>query len=256
MSADTIARLDNSRIIARAVTDLPDPDSPTSAMVWPLVRREGHIPHRLDLAAVHLEGDADLLGVDHQVIGHRSRTSIGVNGIAQAVTQRVEGEDGDQHESRPATGSRDRSRSPRTCRQSCSIRPQEISGGFTAKPRNPRKLSSRMIAGMPSVTDDDDMAHHVGQDVPRDDPPIAGPHGHRRAHIVDARHRHGLGAHLAATAAPSQGPTITRITKDRNTGEGAVAGISVVSARYKGSCGKARMISTKRWNHRSNRPPI
>ena len=35
VAADTVARFDNSRMIARAVTDLPEPDSPTKAMVWP-----------------------------------------------------------------------------------------------------------------------------------------------------------------------------------------------------------------------------
>jgi hypothetical protein len=50
----------------------------------------------------------------------------------------------------------------------------------------------------------DHVAHHVRQDVPGDDPPVAGAHRHRRAHVVDPRHRHGLRAHLARELRPAE----------------------------------------------------
>ena len=57
---------------------------------------------------------------------------------------------------------------------------------------------------------DDDVAHHIRQDVLEDDAPVGGADGDRRPHIVDAGQRQRLAAHLAATAAPSRAPTSRR----------------------------------------------
>ena len=56
--------------MARAVTDLPLPDSPDQRDGLALVQGEGDVLHGLDLAAVDLEGDADVPGFDGNVTGH------------------------------------------------------------------------------------------------------------------------------------------------------------------------------------------
>ena len=75
VSSCTVARLVRSRITARAVTDLPDPLSPTSATGLALVQPERHVAHGLDMAAVDLEGHADIARVDQR--GHGARSSFG-----------------------------------------------------------------------------------------------------------------------------------------------------------------------------------
>ena len=52
---------------ARAVTDLPEPLSPTRAIVWPLRSWNETSRTASIVAAVDLEGDADPARVDHDV---------------------------------------------------------------------------------------------------------------------------------------------------------------------------------------------
>ncbi len=114
---------------------------------------------------------------------------------------------------------------------SCSIRPQEISGGFTAKPRKPRKHSSSTTRRDRQRHGDDDVAHHVGQDVLDDDAPVGGADRDGRADIFDAGQRQRLAAHLAADSCAQPSAAMTTMTKARKTLDGAVTGISEVSAR-------------------------
>ena len=87
---------------------------------------------------------------------------------------------------------------------SCSIRPQEISGGFTAKPRKPRKHSSSTTDGMASVTATITWLETLGRmcrTMMRTSDDADGDGG---AHVLDAGQRQRLGAHLAAELRPAQ----------------------------------------------------
>ena len=68
----TVARLVSSRMTVRAVTDLPEPDSPTRAIVSPLCSWNETSSHRLDDAALDLEVDGDVAGIEDQLATMRS----------------------------------------------------------------------------------------------------------------------------------------------------------------------------------------
>ena len=87
---------------------------------------------------------------------------------------------------------------------SCSIRPQEISGGFTAKPRKPRKLSSSTTAGMAMVTATITWLSTLGRMWRVMMRHVAGADRDRGADIFDARQRQRLAAHLAAELGPAE----------------------------------------------------
>src|SRR5688500_17968285 len=109
-----VARVVRSRITVRAVTDLPEPLSPTSAMVSPLCswnetsRTPSTIPpstlkYTPILRASRMSSRPCVPRSWRSVgaklcAGSVIRGSVGIDGVAQAVAERVEGEDGDQHE--------------------------------------------------------------------------------------------------------------------------------------------------------------
>ena len=79
---DTSALSGSSATVDSAVTDLPDPLSPTSATVSPLADGEADTPlHRLDHPAVLPEADGQVLRPPERALIGRS---FGVEGIADA----------------------------------------------------------------------------------------------------------------------------------------------------------------------------
>ena len=109
----TVARLESSPMTVRAVTDFPDPDSPTIAIVSPrwswkdtwvtastippstlnvtAMFRASRISERPWLSRSKRSGRTNGL---ISAIG----ASVGIDRVAQSVAKRVEGEDGDEHE--------------------------------------------------------------------------------------------------------------------------------------------------------------
>ena len=61
---DTVARFVSSRMIVRAVTDLPEPELADQGDRFALVQLERDAPHCLDDAAFDLELHLDIAGVD------------------------------------------------------------------------------------------------------------------------------------------------------------------------------------------------
>ena len=64
MRDDTVARFVSSRMIVRAVTDLPEPELADQGDGFALVQLERDAPHCLDHAAFDLELHLDIAGVD------------------------------------------------------------------------------------------------------------------------------------------------------------------------------------------------
>src|SRR3569833_3695309 len=107
----SVARLVRRPITVRAVTDLPEPDSPTSAMVSPLcswneTSRTAWTtpPSTLKSTAIFWASRISSrpwvpmsLRVD-EVIVSAIAASVGIDCVAQAIAARVEGEDGDEDE--------------------------------------------------------------------------------------------------------------------------------------------------------------
>ena len=71
-SLPIVARLVSSRMMVRAVTDLPEPLSPTRAMVSPLWSWNDTSRDGLDDAALDLEVDRDVARVEDQLAAMRA----------------------------------------------------------------------------------------------------------------------------------------------------------------------------------------
>src|SRR3569833_2141811 len=106
-----VARLVRSPITVRAVTDLPEPDSPTSAMVSPLWSWKETSRTAFTMPPSTLKSTAIFWASRissrpcvpislrvAEVTVSAIATSVRINCVAQAIAKRIEGEDGDEDE--------------------------------------------------------------------------------------------------------------------------------------------------------------
>src|SRR5688572_28035296 len=103
VASATRARLERRHMTARAVTDLPEPLSPTSATVWPLrtwneTSRTASITPPSTLKVTPTRWASITTSPKDLVATFIGASSIRVDRVAQAVAERVEREYGDQHE--------------------------------------------------------------------------------------------------------------------------------------------------------------
>ena len=144
LATDDAAGRSTMRRIERAVTLLPQPDSPTMPSVGPgrgrtTRRRPPHhaLVRRRNTSAGHAT----------ESIG----SAVRIGGVAQAVAQEVERQDRDDHRHR-GSSSHGEIASVWTFCACCSITPQEIAGGRRPRPRKLSEVSLMIIAGSARVT--------------------------------------------------------------------------------------------------------
>jgi CxxC motif-containing protein (DUF1111 family) len=113
---------------------------------------------------------------------------------------------------------------------SCSISPQDISGGLTAKPRKPRKDSKRTTLGIASVTETITWLITLGKMcwkmMRRSVAPIA-----MAARTYSIRASASVLPRTSRDICAQPSADMTKMTKARKTWVGAVTGINEVSAR-------------------------
>ena len=158
-------------ITASIDTDLPDPNSPTMASTSPRVDREVDAVDRGEGPGGGVEGDGQVLDLEQR---HRSAPlQLGVERVAQAVADQVDGEHGDQD-------GEARARSPPTRRRrmnsraSASIVPHSGVGGCAPMPRKPSAAASRMALEKRQRRLHDQRRQAVGQDGHEHQPQLAG----------------------------------------------------------------------------------
>ena len=94
---------------------------------------------------------------------------IGVGGIAQSVAEEVERQHGDDHRERRAGSSQGAWRRRGCSAPPAAARPSSRPAACSPMPRKHSAVSARIIAGIASVSDGDDVAHERGHHVPPDD---------------------------------------------------------------------------------------
>ena len=85
----------------KAVTDLPEPDSPTMQTISPALDAEATRPRRVRAVAAGRQADGEAADVEDRGSArrpHRPLRHLGIERVAQAVAEHVHGEHGQREE--------------------------------------------------------------------------------------------------------------------------------------------------------------